>query len=72
MDTEENKWIIADEYDEDTIPLEKGYYRVIDTEGNEFTDYYFGEPRMTVHGITYWRYGEFTVVAFRKIEKEGE
>ena len=36
-----------DVYDESDAPTKEGYYRTIDDEGNEITDYYFNEPRMT-------------------------
>ena len=63
------KWHINfDPYDESTSPKEAGYYRIIEEDGNERTDYYFGEPRVTGHGIGYWADSEKTIVAWARLE----
>ena len=63
---EGNKWIWNfDVYDESDSPTKEGYYRTIDDEGNEITDYYFNEPRMTPHGIGYWKYGTRPIIAWK-------
>lgn len=36
-----------DVYDESDSPTEEGLYYIIDDEGNEMIDYFFGEPRIT-------------------------
>ena len=58
-----------DVYDESDSPTEEGYYRIIDDEGYEMTDYFFGEPRMTPHGIGYWRDGTRPIIAWKKAEQ---
>ena len=65
------KWIWNfDVYDESDSPTEEGYYRIIDDEGNEATDYYFNEPRMTHHGIGYWRDAGRPIIAWRFLGKD--
>lgn len=65
----ERKWHINfDPYDESTSPKEKGYYRIIEEDGTEKTDYFFGEPRMTGHGIGYWATSEKTIIAWTRLE----
>ena len=59
-----------DVYDESDSPTEEGYYRIIDDEGNETTDYFFNEPRMTHHGIGYWRDAERPIIAWRFLGKD--
>lgn len=67
----ERKWHINfDPYDESTSPKEKGYYRIIEEDGTEKTDYFFGEPRMTGHGIGYWATSEKTIIAWARLEWE--
>ena len=67
--TVERKWHINfDPYDESTSPKEKGYYRIIEEDGTEKTDYFFGEPRMTGHGIGYWATSEKTIIAWTRLE----
>ena len=67
----ERKWHINfDPYDESTSPKEKGYYRIIEEDGTEKTDYFFGEPRMTGHGIGYWATSEKTIIAWTRLEWE--
>ena len=58
-----------DVYDESDSPTEEGYYRIIDDEGYEMTDYFFGEPRMTPYGIGYWRDGTRPIIAWKKAEQ---
>ena len=51
-DREKTKWnVILDLYDESASPKEEGWYRIIDTEGNEMVDYFYGEPVTTRIGI---------------------
>lgn len=65
----ENKWHWnCDPYDESTSPTEAGYYRIIDEDGTEMTDYFFGEPRMTRIGIGYWATCEKTILAWSRLE----
>ena len=65
----ENKWHWnCDPYDESTSPTEAGYYRIIDEDGTEMTDYFFGEPRMTRIGIGYWATCEKTILAWTRLE----
>ena len=66
------KWHILndDPYDESGMPKEKGYYRVIDEFGNEYTDLYYAEPRMTPHGIGYWQDGRYTIRAWARMDGE--
>lgn len=65
----ENKWHWScDPYDESTSPTEAGYYRIIDEDGTEMTDYFFGEPRMTRIGIGYWATCEKTILAWSRLE----
>ena len=67
--TVERKWHINfDPYDESTSPKEKGYYCIIEEDGTEKTDYFFGEPRMTGHGIGYWATSEKTIIAWARLE----
>lgn len=69
--TVERKWHINfDPYDESTSPKEKGYYRIIEEDGTEKTDYFFGEPRMTGHGIGYWATSEKSIIAWVRLEWE--
>ena len=58
-----------DVYDESDSPTEEGYYRIIDDEGYEMTDYFFGEPRMTPRGIGYWRDGTRPIIAWKRAEQ---
>ena len=69
----ENKWHWnCDPYDDSTSPTEAGYYRIIDENGTEMTDYFFGEPRMTGHGIGYWATCEKTILAWSRLEVTDE
>ena len=69
----ENKWHWnCDPYDESTSPTEAGYYRIIDEDGTEMTDYFFGEPRMTRIGIGYWATCEKTILAWSRLEVTDE
>ena len=62
----DDKWIWNfNVYDDSDAPTKEGYYRIIDDEGNETTDYYFNEPRMTHHGIGYWKYGTRPIIAWK-------
>ena len=61
-----------DVYDESDSPTEEGYYRIIDDEGNEETDYYFNEPILTPHGICYWRDSTRPIIAWRRIAEQTE
>ena len=54
-----------DVYDESDAPTKEGYYRTIDDEGNEKTDYYFNEPRLAEHGYGYWKYGTRPIIAWK-------
>ena len=65
------KWnMTLDIYDESTSPKKPGYYRIIDMYGNEMTDYFFGEPRITRNGIGYWRKCENPIIAWREVTDE--
>lgn len=69
----ENKWHWScDPYDESTSPTEAGYYRIIDEDGTEMTDYFFGEPRITGRGIGYWATCEKTILAWSRLEVTDE
>ena len=69
----ENKWHWnCDPYDESTSPTEAGYYRIIDEDGTEMTDYFFGEPRITGRGIGYWATCEKTILAWTRLEVTDE
>lgn len=64
--TADDRWTWNfDVYDESDAPTKEGYYRTIDDGGNETTDYYFNEPRMTHHGIGYWKYGARPIIAWK-------
>jgi hypothetical protein len=67
----DNKWhFIRDPYDESDSPKEAGYYRIIDVNGMETVDYFFGEPRMTSRGIGYWATSKKTIVAWSKLDRK--
>lgn len=69
----ENKWHWnCDPYDDSTSPTEAGYYRIIDEDGTEMTDYFFGEPRITGRGIGYWATCEKTILAWTRLEVTDE
>ncbi len=69
----ENKWHWnCDPYDDSTSPTEAGYYRIIDEDGTEMTDYFFGEPRITGRGIGYWATCEKTILAWSRLEVTDE
>ena len=62
----DDRWTLNfDVYDESDAPTKEGYYRTIDDEGNEITDYYFNEPRMTPRGIGYWKHGTRPIIAWK-------
>ena len=68
---ERTQWnMMLDPYDESSSPKEKGYYRIIDIYGNEMTDIFFGEPKLTKHGIAYWATCEFPIVAWKEVTDE--
>ena len=58
-----------DIYDESDSPTEEGYYRIIDIDGDEMTDYFYAEPRMCKYGIGYWRESGKPIIAWKKIER---
>ena len=58
-----------DVYDESDSPTEEGLYYIIDDEGNEMIDYFFGKPRITKAGIGYWEKCERPIIAWRKAEE---
>lgn len=62
----------VDIWDESDAPTEEGWYEIVDTELNQMTDYYFGEPRMTPKGISYWKTAGYPIIAWRKLRSEGE
>lgn len=76
--TDRNERVTADDrwtwnfdvYDESDAPTTEGYYRTIDDEGNEITDYYFNEPRLTEHGYGYWKYGTRPITAWKYLGEE--
>ena len=67
-DKVEKKWTIL--FDENCAPKEPGKYRIIDAEGTEMIDYFFGEPRITGHGIGYWANCTNQILAWSKLETE--
>ena len=66
------KWHIMSEdlYDESDAPKEAGIYRVIDIDGREYTDEFFGTPRLTKDGIGYWALSEKPLRAWAKMDEE--
>ena len=68
-EVQHGKWhIIDDPYSDDSedAPTERGYYRIIDIDGNEFTDFYYGEPTLIGQSIKYWRGGMLPIKAWRR------
>ncbi len=67
------QWHLVDIYDEETAPTEAGKYLVIDENGNEYVDYFFATPRMTVHGVSYWKDSYFPIRAWIRLDgKDGD
>lgn len=50
------EWTITstDPYDESDMPIEAGYYRIIDKNGEEKVNYYYNRPVMRPWGVAYW------------------
>lgn len=70
--TRHGRWYILndDPHDESGMPKEKGYYKVIDEFGNEYTDLYYAEPRMTPRGIGYWQDSRYMIRAWARMDGE--
>lgn len=66
------KWHILSEdpYDESDAPTEEGWYRIITSDGEEMTDYYFNRPTLTGRGVVYWKNCTKVIRAWAKIESE--
>ena len=62
--------MMLDPYDESNSPKKEGNYRIIDSEGNEMTDHFFCEPRLTKHGIGYWAFCINPIVAWREVTND--
>lgn len=62
--------LIDDPMDDSGAPTERGLYRIIDSEGNEFTDYYYCEPTLIGGSVRYWRGGNLPIRAWARMEGE--
>lgn len=68
------KWHIMpeDPYDDSESPTEEGWYRIITTDGEEMTDYYFNKPTLIGRGVVYWKNCKRGIRAWAKMDgKDG-
>lgn len=66
------KWHFAPEdlLDVTDAPKEEGWYRIITMDGEEATDYFFGEPTLTKNGVSYWLKSTKAIKAWAKMDGE--
>lgn len=74
VEVKHGRWhfLSEDPYDETGVPTEAGLYRVIDFEGKEYTDKYFGKPTLTKDGASYWRDSRQQIRAWARMDGEEE
>lgn len=51
--------------EDEAAPKEAGWYRVIDANGNEYTDYFFAVPRVSKRGVSYWKDSDYPIIAWK-------
>lgn len=68
------KWHIMpeDPEDESECPTEEGWYRIITTDGEEMTDYYFNKPTLVGRGVVYWKNCKKGIRAWAKMDGKGD
>ena len=64
------RWHIMSEdpYDESECPTEEGWYRIITTDGEEMTDYYFAKPTLIGYGVVFWKNCKKGIRAWAKMD----
>lgn len=75
VEVRHGKWHIMpeDPEDESECPTEAGWYRIITTDGEEMTDYYFNKPTRCGRGVVYWKNCKKGIRAWAKMDgKDGE
>ena len=74
VEVKHGEWHIMSEdpYDESDSPTEEGWYRIITTDGEEMTDYFFAKPTMTGYGCVYWKNCKKVIRAWAKIDGKEE
>lgn len=74
VEVRRGRWHIMpeDPYDESECPTEEGWYRIITTDGEEMTDYYFNKPTVSGRGVVYWKNCKKGIRAWAKMDGKGE
>lgn len=54
--------------DETECPTEEGWYRIIDIEGEEMTDYFYAKPMLNGMGVGYWKNCRTQIKAWKKMK----
>lgn len=74
VEVRHGRWHIMpeDPYDESECPTEEGWYRIITTDGEEMTDYYFNKPTVSGRGVVYWKNCKKGIRAWAKMDGKGE
>ena len=74
VEVRHGRWHIMpeDPYDESECPTEEGWYRIITTDGEEMTDYYFAKPTLIGYGVVFWKNCKKVIRAWAKMDGKGE
>ena len=70
VEVKHGRWhIMSDDLtDESECPTEEGWYRIITTDGEEMTDYFFNKPTLIGMGCVYWKNCKKGIMAWAKMD----